>query len=85
MGAGHFRKGVQYGGRPGVHDGTKPHNPVFMANSTLGRKVRRTRVPMSIDLHPGPHATTIRAILSYSKALKVVDAPPVGEIALVLN
>jgi len=33
----------------------------------------------------GPHPTTIRAILSYSKALLVVDAPPVGKVDIVLN
>lgn len=56
-----------------------------MTNTTLGRKARRTRVPMTTDLQPGPRAATIQAILGYSKALKVVDAPPVGEIALILN
>lgn len=33
----------------------------------------------------GPRKSTILSILSYSKALKVVDAPPVGTIAIVLN
>lgn len=56
-----------------------------MTNTTLGRKARRTRVAMTTDLQPGPRAATIQAILGYSKALKVVDAPPVGEIALILN
>jgi hypothetical protein len=40
---------------------------------------------MTLDLQPGPKASTIQAILGYSKALKVVEAPPVGTIALVLN
>jgi hypothetical protein len=34
---------------------------------------------------PGPRAATIQAILGYSKALRVVEAPPVGTITLVLN
>ncbi|MBV6404944.1 MAG: hypothetical protein GFGODING_01706 [Flavobacteriales bacterium] len=38
-----------------------------------------------MDLQPGPRAATIQAILSYSKALAVVDAPPLGTVALVLN
>lgn len=33
----------------------------------------------------GPKAATLQAILSYSKALKIVDAPPVGQVAVVLN
>ncbi len=40
---------------------------------------------MNLDLQPGPRASTIQMILGYSKALRVVDAPPVGEIALILN
>lgn len=56
-----------------------------MTNTTLGRKARKNRVPMTTELQPGPRASTIQAILGYSKALKVVDAPPVGEIAIILN
>lgn len=33
----------------------------------------------------GPRASTITALLNYSKALKVVDAPPVGKVHVVLN
>jgi hypothetical protein len=40
---------------------------------------------MTIDLQPGPRQSTIRMILGYSRAVRVVNAPPVGEIALVLN
>lgn len=40
---------------------------------------------MTTDLQPGPRASTLQTILGYSKALKVVTAPPVGEIALILN
>ena len=53
-----------------------------MTNSTLRRKNRRTS-PMTTAL--GPKASTIQAILGYSKALQVVDAPPLGKLNLVLN
>lgn len=33
----------------------------------------------------GPRATSIQFILGYSRALKVVDAPPIGEVAIILN
>lgn len=56
-----------------------------MANSTLGKKVRRTREAMPIQLQNGPRESSIQFILGYSRALKVVDAPPVGQIDIVLN
>jgi hypothetical protein len=40
---------------------------------------------MTLDLQPGPRPSTIAAILSYSKALRVVEAPPVGRVDIVLN
>ena len=40
---------------------------------------------MTLDLNPGPSARSINAILSYSKALKVVELPPVGTIDIILN
>jgi len=39
--------------------------------------------PMTTAL--GPKASTIQAILGYSKALQVVDAPPLGKVNLMLN
>ncbi len=36
-------------------------------------------------MDPGPKAATVNAILSFSKALKVVNVPPVGQVGLVLN
>ena len=33
----------------------------------------------------GPQASTIQAILGYSKALQVVEAPPLGKVNLMLN
>lgn len=36
-------------------------------------------------LQPGPKASTIAAILGYSKALKVVQVPPVGQVDIILN
>ncbi len=56
-----------------------------MANSTLRKKPRRENKPMTIDLQPGPRDSSIRFILGYSKALRVVEAPPVGTIDIVLN
>lgn len=57
-----------------------------MTNSTLGKKVlRRTRKPMSIELQPGPRDSSIQLILGYSRALQVVDAPPVGQVSVILN
>lgn len=53
-----------------------------MTHSTLRRRNRRTR-PMTTAL--GPKASTLQAILGYSKALQVVDAPPLGQVNLVLN
>jgi hypothetical protein len=34
---------------------------------------------------PGPRPETVNAILGYSKALKVVKMPPVGQVDIVLN
>ncbi len=56
-----------------------------MTNATLGKKTRRTRKAMPVDLGTGPSTSTIQFILGYSRALKVVDAPPVGQIDIVLN
>jgi len=33
----------------------------------------------------GPRPATINAILNYSKALKVVKVPPIGQVDVVLN
>ncbi len=38
-----------------------------------------------MNLQPGPRPSTINAILSYSKALKVEEVPPVGKVDIVLN
>lgn len=54
-----------------------------MTNSTLRHKNRRNR-PMPTAPF-GPSASTIQLILGYSKALQVVDAPPIGRLDLVLN
>lgn len=53
-----------------------------MTHSTLRRKNRRNR-PMTTAL--GPKTSTLQAILGYSKALQLVDAPPLGQVSLVLN
>ena len=40
---------------------------------------------MTLDLQPGPRAASIQLILGYSRALQVVDAPPIGTIEMILN
>ena len=55
-----------------------------MRNTTL-RKRRFPRNLLNPGTLTGPRPETLQAILGYSKALKVVDAPPVGKIAIVLN
>lgn len=54
-----------------------------MTHSTLRSKRRKNK--MTIDLEPGPRASTLRLILGYSKAVQAVEAPPIGEVTLVLN
>ncbi len=58
-----------------------------MTHSTLRKRASRNprRRPMITDLTPGPRAATVKAILNYSKALKVVQLPPVGTVDIVLN
>lgn len=53
-----------------------------MAHSTL-RRPSRNRVEMPVL--SGPRPATINAILNYSKALKVVKVPPIGQVDVVLN
>lgn len=53
-----------------------------MAHSTL-RRPSRNRSEMTALA--GPKPATLKAILSYSKALKVVKLPPVGQVDVVLN
>lgn len=57
-----------------------------MTNSTLRKNTRRrSKKTMPNPIELGPRAATIQFILGYSKALTVVDAPPLGEVCLVLN
>ena len=57
-----------------------------MTNSTLWKKApRRERKAMPIDLQPGPRSASIQLILGYSRALQVVNAPPVGQVEVILN
>ncbi len=60
-------------------------NPVRMTHSTLRKNIRRTKGKMSADTQPGPRPASIQFILGYSRALRVVDAPPIGPIDLILN
>ena len=60
--------------------------PVYMTHSTLRKRAQRDRLrPMFPAQQFGPKASTLNAILSYSKALKVVEVPPVGAVDIVLN
>lgn len=38
-----------------------------------------------MEVLQGPRNSTINAILNYSKALNVVEVPPVGKVNIVLN
>ncbi|MCB0769540.1 MAG: hypothetical protein KDC00_03950 [Flavobacteriales bacterium] len=40
---------------------------------------------MNLEQPPGPSAASVRSILGYSRALRVVDAPPIGKVDIVLN
>lgn len=53
-----------------------------MAHSTL-RRPSRNRIQM--PSRPGPKPATVNALLNYSKALKVVELPPLGKVGVVLN
>lgn len=57
-----------------------------MAHSTLRKNTSRN-TPKTPKNHQsmGPRAASIQLILGYSRALRVVDAPPVGKIDIVLN
>lgn len=57
-----------------------------MTHSTLRKdRLRRTRKTMIRNAQDGPRESSIQLILGYSRALQVVDAPPVGHIEVVLN
>lgn len=38
-----------------------------------------------MEVLQGPRRSTITAILNYSKALSVMEVPPVGKVDIVLN
>ena len=57
-----------------------------MRNSTLRKRpARDLRNLLKLDPHAGPRPETLQAILGYSKAVCIVDAPPLGKVAIVLN
>lgn len=56
-----------------------------MTHSTLRKNTRRKPQNVKQNTIMGPSQRSINAILAYSKALRVVHAPPVGEIDLILN
>ncbi|HQV75034.1 MAG: hypothetical protein KBA60_05445 [Flavobacteriales bacterium] len=57
-----------------------------MANSTLRKKnTRNTGKPMITKPSMGPREASIQFILGYSRALRVVDAPPIGQVDIILN
>lgn len=54
-----------------------------MANSTLRKRPTSPSTPTPVKY--GPRPATITALLNYSKALKVVEVPPIGKVDVVLN
>ncbi len=57
-----------------------------MTHSTLRKKSpRRSRKTMTTGTEHGPRESTLQFILGYSRALQVVDAPPVGKVDVILN
>ncbi|TXI80331.1 MAG: hypothetical protein E6Q44_07300 [Flavobacteriales bacterium] len=77
---------AQYIGGEVRSKNTVTHSPTYMAHSTLRKNDDRRAKRMKIsEQEIGPRAASIQRILGYSKALKVVDAPPIGQILLLLN
>lgn len=58
-------------------------NPRRMTHSTLRKRTARRRSNM--EVLQGPRRSTINAILNFSKALKVVEVPPIGQVDIILN
>jgi hypothetical protein len=57
-----------------------------MRHKTLPRySSRPIRQRPDLRTPPGPRASTLKTILDYSKALTVVDAPPLGKVDVILN
>lgn len=57
-----------------------------MRHKTLPRYSSRPVRQRPDFRHPlGPRVSTLKTILDYSKALSVVDAPPIGKVDLILN
>jgi hypothetical protein len=56
-----------------------------MTHSTLRKYNHRRPQDRKQVSVKGPSQRSISAILAYSKALRVVQVPPVGEIGLILN
>lgn len=54
-----------------------------MTNSTLPKRSFRRRPNMQVT--QGPRRSTINAILNFSKALNVVEVPPIGQVDIILN
>jgi hypothetical protein len=54
-----------------------------MTHSTLRKNSRRPKKTMTSRTTRAIRKGTIHFILGYSKALRVVNAPPVGEMAIV--
>lgn len=57
-----------------------------MRNKTLPRSSSRPLRQRPEFRSPfGPRAATLKTILDYSKALTIVDAPPLGKVDVILN
>lgn len=69
--------------REGLRSFSTKHH--YMTHSTLRRNRQRRPNKTMITEASGPRAATIQAILGYSRALRVVHAPPIGQVDIVLN
>ena len=59
-----------------------------MTDFTLSKKKSPRRIPKkmrTVEEEYGPRTESILLILGYSKALQVVDAPPLGQVDVILN
>lgn len=57
-----------------------------MRLSTLPRNSSRPRQRrLEHQPTPGPRHATLKKIMDYSRALRVVDAPPLGQVDVILN
>jgi hypothetical protein len=85
-GSGGFLHGHAISGRWAAFIPRNDHQTnLCMTHSTLRKYNHRRPQDRKQVSVKGPSQHSISAILAYSKALRVVQVPPVGEIGLILN